>query len=1018
MRFHFRISVETLAYPGCISETEDVGDFSPVDIFGEENPIEMCRQLCGDKLSIALLSNGSLCSCAKREVLSKLDTRNGSCDDDAVWRVFGASGVNEHNPYSLTVGVKTLQTRDYVKPMETVVIEIKPNHIAEAVYEVDFGDGVVVNTGSTSVNHFWAVEGVYTIRARSRVGIFSFESQVNFEVRDVDENTAPEMVELFGTHDETQQMRGYFDLYLADKTDHTQCDIVFSDNQQKMVYDATKSTDQYFYHKLFEHTFTTYGQYLVSTNCRNNYGFDSSSLMFLSKRFDIPFSYNVLGETFSVEMAGGPSFVSDIEVIRNHQTPLSVTKTSKGITVPASQLKPFENIISLQLNDDIFHETILFMENVPTNASIIPDYTEGAWTLTTNISVLIPPGNNMFVTCTFGLGEEEHFYIYEAKQPVTLPFQVEYDNLGYYRLTVAVSNDKDLIEVEDLISVEVPIYSINLHVKNITDKDDPVILGVDLNQGAQGPDKVTFEIDNDDGNIISYDYRSSSLFFTRYNNSYVYQDWGIYNICVSASNSISRVFHCILVQVGQNITYMDLKTTTIGRVKTTEYAELNMTVLSGSDITYTLDFGDDKLFIFTDRDFLATNETASYDVVRVKRETNSLSPDTTTTSWTTVVVTTVSGNDSDTEEASDQGTSLGPPRSIATKQCSCVITVRHKYSNPGYYEVKANITNAFTSASAVLCPYIIVDDSDDTMCGDTTINLPGYHTSRGQPHVHMRSVDMRVDVQTRTPNCDGSGFQYTWKAVQIFSDRETPYDDFCTLEQNDNIFIVPGVSLHFGFYKFVVTAAPVGHKRRASQVEVYVRIVPSNPIAHFKGDEEETFFNEGIFTLDFTESHDPDLTSHIREGIEFDLICFQKKDYDSLDEMEFNALMESNVTQLLIEDVIYVSETMNPLRIYQYGDCLTSAEEFQETVDISNSMMTTSTSLFTSTDTVFSLIVSKEGRISTISKIVKKILDDYDKQMDMLTNAQFLKDTTQALDIVNKIGPGVIVSTSIVHVIV
>ncbi|XP_060067156.1 uncharacterized protein LOC132547416 [Ylistrum balloti] len=989
--------VQTLAYPGCVPETSYTGNFIPMDLAGEEHPIESCRSMCN--AAIILMKNGSFCSCAGREILSEIDTRNGSCDSSSVWQVFSASGVAEENPYSMTVSVRTLQTRDYVKPMETVIIEIKPNHIAKTSYEVDCGDGVTFVTHKTSINYFWRSAGKHTITVRSRVGILSFESYFSFEVLDVDENTAPEMVVLFGAHDETHQFHGSFELFLTDLANISRCDVAFGDSNQ-LSYDFK---DQYFYHEEFQHIFNTFGQYIVSAHCKNNYGVDSSSLMFLSKRFDVPFYHKVLGDAFEVPLAGGQAFVADIGVVRNYDKPVNVHKTDNNITVPATLLKPFENIISLELNGEIFHETMFFMENIPANASILPDYREGAWNLTTNISVVVPPGNNMFVTCTFGLGEEESFFIYEATEPVTFPFEVEYENLGYYPLHVIVSNDLGKTEVEDLISVEVPIVSIVLTVSNITNKEDPVILGVVLNDGIDGPDKVTFEIDHDDGNVLPYTYRSHSKFFTQYNNSYVYRDWGIYTICVSASNSISRVMDCALVQVGKNITYMDLQTTTTGRVSTSQYAEINITVLTGSDITYHVDFGDEHPFTFTDRDLLTSENTESSHLIRRKRETSAVQADPADNS--SFVITTVLPN-FNTSETTEEEVAVSRARSFVVRGCSCIVTVRHLYSTVGYYEVKANISNVFSSASAVLCPYIIVDDSDDTMCGDTVVEMPGYHTSRDNPYVHIRSTPIDIDIQAQSPNCGGNGYEYTWKAVNIVDNLEVPYTDLCKLEQTDNIFTIPAVSLEFGMYKLVTTVSPIGYKRKANQKEIYIQIIPSNPIATFKGDPSETFFSNGILTLDFSESHDPDLTSNIRQGVEYDLICFQREAYDAFSGMTFENFLEGNITQLLIEDVIYESETMNPLRIYQYENCLTDLDDFVNAIMISNGRVTTSTSYFVATETVFSLIVSKEGRISTVSKVIRMEYDNFEEQMNMLANAANLKDTGKALDIVNKIGTG------------
>jgi hypothetical protein len=44
-----------------------------------------------------------------------------------------------------------------------------------------------------------------------------------------------------------------------------------------------------------------------------------------------------------------------------------------------------------------------------------------------------------------------------------------------------------------------------------------------------------------DGNVKYYNYFSSTKMFTPYINDYIYSDWGIYRICVTAINEISNV---------------------------------------------------------------------------------------------------------------------------------------------------------------------------------------------------------------------------------------------------------------------------------------------------------------------------------------------------------------------------------------------------------------------------------------------------------------------------------------------
>jgi hypothetical protein len=101
---------------------------------------------------------------------------------------------------------------------------------------------------------------------------------------------------------------------------------------------------------------------------------------------------------------------------------------------------------------------------------------------------------------------DEMFYVYEANDTVVLEFMINYTSIGYYDVTVNTSNDISFTSQSELISVEVPIVSMEIETENIFDKTIPVSLNISLNMGEDGPQKVKFKVDHADGNVKYYNY--------------------------------------------------------------------------------------------------------------------------------------------------------------------------------------------------------------------------------------------------------------------------------------------------------------------------------------------------------------------------------------------------------------------------------------------------------------------------------------------------------------------------------
>ncbi|KAJ8314944.1 hypothetical protein KUTeg_007094 [Tegillarca granosa] len=989
---------ETFVYRGCILDDNNIGqDSGGFRLVNSTVSMKECRENCSEMgYQVFQFKEGIDCVCFMREKLSTL-SKGAVCSSDKP-KFFTASNSDDKNPYNLTVTVEKLQVRNYVKPFETVNIHIHTNIKSKIIFHVDFGDGISLSTMEKEVSHFWNSQGNFTITVMSTLGIFQVRGITTFEISDVDEGVKPEMVLISGIHKQSSALTGDFEIVTVDR-EETNCTVDFFDGSS-LHRDIYKT--HYAETRFINHTFPAFGGYPISAKCQNVYGLTSNETFFISKKFEIPFLYYPKGSNFSIDVAGSYEYVAkQTEIFRNYEnTSLSTTFHGNTIIISEKDFQNFENLITLKSHGEDVMQRIFFVEKILGQPSIFVDTKNSAWNLTTNITVIIPDGNHIFINCSFGVGDDRLFYITESDDSTRLVFEIQYDGLGYYPLQIVISNDLSYETVDSLISVEVPLETIQIITSNITDKTLPVKLTIDLNAGKRGPDKVKFRIDHDDGNTITYAYRSHTDTFTKYENNYVYRDWGIYYICVTAYNEISSVQACTLVQVGQNITYIDVQTNTNARVTTIEYAEVNVTTISGSDLTYLVDFGDGYPFVFTDRQLKASAIVPSSDTVSTAPitftefleefvENNSTAID---SSGNGTINGSLSRSKRDTAADSD-------PRSKATRLSETVIKVYHIFTKPGKYSVKVRISNAFSAKWTYLCTAIFVDNVDISQCTQPAISFRGIQSSLENPITRVRSLDIPIIVDA-TSNC-GTTFTYAWKGIKYIDNLQVPVDSLCENDNNGAEFRIPAVTLTFGLYRLTVTVAPYGYRRNAVQKDVFLRVVASRPYAEFAGKKEDWVLIYQSTTLDVSPSRDPDFGN--RQGLTYDLFCCLKQEFDIIDQMDLETLRTTATP--VYDDVTYKRETNNNVTLYQYGQCFEVEDNSTDEFTAVKGQVNFPTEFFieSATDFSFKLFVSKEGRINSTFKHLEVRLTNASSLDDLVNNLDNIKDAAGMIRAVSSI---------------
>ena len=652
-----QISDDSELWLGCGSPTNPMP--FPVPAL---TPIVACRELCSGQ-EVAGIQLGEMCTCASLDSLLALNHDVSLCDNSTDWHFYSVSGLAEQDSgYEITVDVHVLGEHDYVKPFEAVEIEITTNFVQDT-FTVDFGDGTTVDIVGHSVSYYWTVEGKFDITVSTAIGIAQISGAIDFLVQDVDEGYAGDFVMLNAFHgDKSRQVD--VDFVNIDRETGL-CDIWFGESDgidQKRVNLAgyVENSDLF-------HEYTNVGRYKMSVECHNPYGLLPNETFFTAKKLETTYHYLHKDLHFTIPVSGDTFFFDNTAVVHNDPsyTISPRHESMDSFVLDPAQLRIQENYIEYVFNNEVIDSRIINVQEVIGKPRITSDRVDGAWNLSTSITVTLPPGNNMFVNVSFGLGIGEMFYVHHQANFTAIEFMVNYTELGYYPVQANISNDVSFNTSDLLVSVEVPITMMELSISDIVDKDNPVVLKIDINDGMQGPMKINFEIDHGNGYVDTYHHYSDKFFFETYTHKYIYPDWGDYVVCVRAYNNIGSVFDCINVQVGQRITYVDIITNTNGRFSPGDFVKSLIRCPKGSDKVFSIDFGDGETFVVTDRylketeNFIDTTTTAvqtttsTPSAVTPAAETNSSS--TNVTGSTGDVNATTNGSSLTTESQASSG---------------------------------------------------------------------------------------------------------------------------------------------------------------------------------------------------------------------------------------------------------------------------------------------------------------------------------------------------------------------------
>ena len=510
------------------------------------------------------------------------------------------------------------------------------------------------------------------------------------------------------------------------------------------------------------------------------------------------------GEDFLLSVHGDTKFFNrDLKVTVNNRE-VKFGRTAKSeITVKAGRFTVgAENVLTLTSSGVTIDRHVLHVRRRVRKPKIEVNRLHGSRPLNVKIQITVQPADHMWLTFDSGVGPLKQEYLPLVTSPETFPDHAHFSDLGDYVMTVRVENEVSSESVTAHVSVEVPLRDFHLSTQNVTSLTEDAVFELDVNRGLNPPQKVVFSIDYGDGDVQEIFHRNEQRDrFETFTLRHRYQNWGIYRVHIRASNNISSLHQDAVIQVGENLTSIDILTER-ERVDVLGTLQFAINCPTGSDVTYLVDFGD------------GTNFTVN--------ELTGPSP----------------SNHTVVEEVTEVS-----------------LLLDHTYVTEGQYDVTVSAENAFGVMTTSLCPRISVASLVDSWCDPPDVQILHDDEPVAGTLERMRSEVTTLTVDA-TNNCEGNTttLTYSWKAYRVVDTEVEEFSSiflYCDFKKVENELVIQPRDLEFGFYRIYVTVSPEDQDLTLTSEYVDLEIVQSPPVSVIQGKKEEDvmLYSNAIFNI-------------------------------------------------------------------------------------------------------------------------------------------------------------------------
>ncbi|KAH9518594.1 hypothetical protein Btru_005726 [Bulinus truncatus] len=935
-----QLNVSQRLFLGCASAST-VNPLINIDP-GRSDPVGYCRLQCYQQVQRYAFVNGSKCACSN--ITGAL---NATKCDGSNWSVYYASHVKWNPGYKLTLTWIQQSKRNYTKPLEDILFNASIGYNMDVVYTFTFDDGIVVNTSTPPVSHSWLSAGQHSVTVSAQIGVVKLNASAVVTIQDVDEGRAPDLVSLTVNHGGVS-LSAEFNLTVIDERS-SNCLLSYGDGKVSPSYAMVdfSSTVQPV------HDYDQPGLYVVSANCSNAYGNTSSTVSFWAKDLETDREYVTPSQNYALDIFGDQSFYSRLDVRVNNARVNFSMANAKTLQVRAKDVRPSsDNVLTVSSDGMLMHRQVLSVRSPVDRPTLMADKTAGAWNLTVKLTVWLNATDHVWLIIDYGTGMDNSiktFYVPEIAGVLRVDDTMLYGNLGDYVITVTASNEVSSSRSQMDISVQIPVFDISIRTRNITSLQQNAAFELRVNSGQVIPEEViiSININYGDGTEQQFFYQMTDQnYLGSYIANHTYANWGIYRVRVRAVNNISQDEDQALIQVGENITFVDI-TTVNERVSLGENFTVAVSCPTGSNVRYRLDFGDGTVFTFGElsASFPPANGSSVVSITETEAE------------------------------------------------------VAHVYARAGTYNVKVGVSNEFGSMSASLCPTVVVADPGAQYCSNPVLTFRNIQTSMDKPLVRKRSwtTIIPVDVSVTCSLNSKPNMTFSWKSFVIESVgagkvvEKTLYT-FCSSKQLSNTLKIEPLTLPFGQYKLTVTASPSGYDLAYSSDSVFLNVVQSDPVAIIAGEDVRTVMLYATAIFDLSGCYDPDLDTDIRRDLTFHLFFMPETLLKIYQKLSMNHLIVQ--AELITNRTLFRSTTANRFNLYQIGTCFRSITRLVDDLSTFGGKVTFAADNFASNQ--FSLVamlwVERNGLSAMTYQIVEirssnTSLDDLGSLLDLAKNA-------------------------------
>ncbi len=768
-------------------------------------------------------------------------------------------------------------------------------------------------------SYHWKEPGSYTVTCTAVTRLNQESTTFTVDITDVDEGVGPELVQVKASPTKTTHEVEISVTVVSEAA--VDCEFDFGDGTTKDL----KGMIDFVNNLKMKNTYPTAGYYTVNLFCDNGYGTGKDTTVAFVQNREVDFVTKITGSDVMIPLEGADVHPEHFRVFLNGQRAeddTAIRVENHQVTLQGSLFaKSGEYLTQIKAGWFVLHQRVTTLQAEIKSAEIIVDSESVDGTDPVGITFLIHGGDHTHLHIQYGDGKEEYLYYPSGGDPLKVTRTHWYGALGWYEVQILAANDVGFVKASKMVTSERPIENVSVSVANVTELGQPAKFNiqVDMDKKPAMAFYVILEAANNVvENVLLGDKRdkAEAVVF-----KHVFSDYGIYYFSLKVHNNISHVIVYGLLQVGQNITYVDMTTST-ERVEEGQMVVIEIDSPHGSPLTYDVDMDDGNTVSVTipedQGSQTSSNENQDPEIkngeqsegrifntteIPGKRRKRSAeqSPTVEPMEYEATTIRFVDRN-----EANNTDENLGDFQNLAApsfKNKKMVIT--HRYSEPGRYSVSVRVHNLFNEATTWLCPDIIVValERDEPECSQFSIDI-GVETSLESPLVVARSeallipTEPKIDCQDRTSEVVPD---FTWKVFRKpnpeVSDEEWRTElEVCATQLGSKDFLMPGNTLWYGTYKLTVTLGMsikdnTRRSRRQTQNEVdlkgyqpmlktatqdmYIEVVPSELNASFAGDGtliDIPKFN--VLKLDVSSSYDPDVPQSNKTGMWAEVICY------------------------------------------------------------------------------------------------------------------------------------------------